>query len=177
MEGRRSGYEGCLFVVILGLLAYGVLGRVFSESREAAIESRRFDDGQRLARATAAYVRKHGGKLPGVGWTDRLETVDAGITRDLWREQDGKRLGFAAIPGVLDRSLSDLPPETILFVESRAGRSDSIVHDLGEVGGRLRKGTAVTVTAENVTRDAPTLMTPLIRIGMQLARQHAPNLK
>ena len=95
-------------MVILGLLAYGVLGRVFSEAREAAIESRRFDDGQRLARATAKYVREHGGKLPGVGWTDRLETVDAGITRDLWREQDGKRLGYAAIPGVLDHPFARL---------------------------------------------------------------------
>ncbi len=175
---RKSGFGGCFLMMFLAAVAYLFLHPVFSAARESAQETRRFDDGRRLALAVRRYAAGHGGRLPGGGWTDALEQVDEGLQKQVWRMRDGQRLGYAAVPGVLDRELDPLPPETVLFVETRSGRLNDIVHDLSELGGSMRKGTAIAVAAEDCRRDFPTAsLRPLVQIGVQLARQHAPNLK
>ena len=174
-------YFGCIFaalgLLIVGLAGYVVLASVFFDAREAAWESQRFDHGKRLAEALKRYAALHDGRLPGAAWSSELESLDPGLERQLFREIDGRRLGFSAVPGTLERPLRTMEPGTILFVEATPGRPNSIIHDLSEVGGKLRKSTAVTITVENVLDSAPISMSPLVRIGMQLQRQHAPNLK
>jgi hypothetical protein len=181
VEKRPVSYFGCVFAVlgllIIGLAGYVVLAPAFFDAREAARESQRFDHGKQLAEALKRHAALHDGRLPGAAWSSELESLDPGLESELFREVDGRRLGFGAVPGILQRPLRTMAPETVLFVETTPGRPNSIVHDLSEIGGRLRKSTAVAITVENVLDGAPISMSPLVRIGMQLQRQHAPNLK
>lgn len=177
-ERRRSGYGGCLIVLLLLMVIYLWLAPVFFAARDAARYSRRFDDGRRLARAVKRYAEGHKGLLPGAGWTDALEGADPGLQKDVWREEDEARLGYAAIPGTLGCALEGMDAETILFVETLSGRLNDVAHDLYDLGGRTRTGTAIAITVDDVRQEYPRArMRPLVEIGMQLQRQHTPGLK
>ncbi len=176
MAKPQKSYMGCVFAAAMLGAAFAVLRPAFLAGRSAAWLERSLDEGKWIAQAAASHARSHKGRLPGSDWRARLEAASPSLKGRLARTQGDEAVGYAAVPGTLDKPLADLPGETVLYVGYRASRNFDVLQRVEDVGDFNNPGRATAVTAEDV-RGGNGRFLPLARIGLLLGRQNAPGLR